>query len=235
MGRRPRQLSGGQRQRVAIGRAIVREPQVFLFDEPLSNLDAELRVQMRVEIARLHAELGVTMIYVTHDQVEAMTLADRIVVLRDGRHRADRPAARSLRRPGQPVRRRLRRLAEDELHGREVVAREDAAMTVALVNQGGARLTLPARAGVGAGDRLVVGVRPEHFVAAGQGDCDLTVAVDVTEHLGSTSYVYANTKIGEQLIVERASRAAEIGRDRLTVSIPARRAYAFDAAGVRLK
>ena len=85
MGRRPRQLSGGQRQRVAIGRAIVREPQVFLFDEPLSNLDAELRVQMRVEIARLHSELGVTMIYVTHDQVEAMTLADRIVVLRDGR------------------------------------------------------------------------------------------------------------------------------------------------------
>ena len=85
MQRRPRQLSGGQRQRVAIGRAIVREPQVFLFDEPLSNLDAELRVQMRVEIARLHKELGVTMIYVTHDQTEAMTLADRIVVLRDGK------------------------------------------------------------------------------------------------------------------------------------------------------
>ncbi len=84
MERRPKQLSGGQRQRVAIGRAIVREPQVFLFDEPLSNLDAELRVQMRVEIARLHKELGVTMIYVTHDQTEAMTLADKIVVLRDG-------------------------------------------------------------------------------------------------------------------------------------------------------
>ena len=83
--RRPKQLSGGQRQRVAIGRAIVREPKVFLFDEPLSNLDAELRVQMRVEIARLHAELGATMVYVTHDQTEAMTLADRIVVLRDGR------------------------------------------------------------------------------------------------------------------------------------------------------
>ncbi|RUW64432.1 ATP-binding cassette domain-containing protein, partial [Mesorhizobium sp. M1E.F.Ca.ET.063.01.1.1] len=84
MHRRPKQLSGGQRQRVAIGRAIVREPQVFLFDEPLSNLDAELRVQMRVEISRLHKELGVTMIYVTHDQTEAMTLADRIVVLKAG-------------------------------------------------------------------------------------------------------------------------------------------------------
>ena len=82
--RRPRQLSGGQRQRVAIGRAIVRHPQLFLFDEPLSNLDAELRSQMRVEIARLHRDLGVTMVYVTHDQVEAMTLADRIVVLRAG-------------------------------------------------------------------------------------------------------------------------------------------------------
>ena len=83
--RRPGQLSGGQRQRVAIGRSIVREPKIFLFDEPLSNLDAELRVQMRLEIAKLHQDLGATMIYVTHDQVEAMTLADRIVVLKDGR------------------------------------------------------------------------------------------------------------------------------------------------------
>ena len=90
MDRQPKELSGGQRQRVAIGRAIVRHPQVFLFDEPLSNLDAELRVHMRVEIARLHKELGVTMIYVTHDQVEAMTLADKIVVLRCRQHRADR-------------------------------------------------------------------------------------------------------------------------------------------------
>src|SRR5690606_36970508 len=83
--RKPRQLSGGQRQRVAIGRAIVRQPKAFLFDEPLSNLDAELRVQMRIEIAKLHQQLGATMVYVTHDQVEAMTLADRIVVLRSGR------------------------------------------------------------------------------------------------------------------------------------------------------
>ena len=100
--RYPKELSGGQRQRVAIGRAIVSHPQVFLFDEPLSNLDAELRVHMRVEIARLHKELGVTMIYVTHDQVEAMTLADRIVVLSARQHRADRRAARPLRRSGEP-------------------------------------------------------------------------------------------------------------------------------------
>ncbi len=234
MRRRPRQLSGGQRQRVAIGRAIVREPEVFLFDEPLSNLDAELRVQMRVELARLHAELAVTMIYVTHDQVEAMTLADRIVVLRDGRVEQigrpldlyDDPANRFVAGfVGSP---RMNFLAA------EVVAREGATLTLALVNQGGARLTLPAPAAA-VGDRLVVGVRPEHFRRAGEGDCDLVVAVDVAEHLGSTSYVYANTKVGEPLVIEREESRAEVGIDRLTVSIPARKAYLFDAEGARLK
>ncbi len=94
--RYPRQLSGGQRQRVAIGRAIVRNPQIFLFDEPLSNLDAQLRDEMRSEIKRLHQDLGTTMIYVTHDQIEAMTLADRIVLLRDGKIEQAGIAARSL-------------------------------------------------------------------------------------------------------------------------------------------
>jgi lactose/L-arabinose transport system ATP-binding protein len=235
MGRRPRQLSGGQRQRVAIGRAIVREPQVFLFDEPLSNLDAELRVQMRVEIARLHAELGVTMIYVTHDQVEAMTLADRIVVLRDGRVEQigrpldlyDDPANRFVAGfVGSP---RMNFLSA------EVVAREGAAMTVSLVNQGGARLTLPSAADAGIGSGLVLGVRPEHFFPAGQGDCDLTVTIDVTEHLGSTSFVHANATSGEPLVIEQDESRAGGGRDRLTVSIPAERAFVFDAAGARLK
>jgi lactose/L-arabinose transport system ATP-binding protein len=235
MARRPKQLSGGQRQRVAIGRAIVREPQVFLFDEPLSNLDAELRVQMRVEIARLHSELGVTMIYVTHDQVEAMTLADRIVVLRAGRIEQigapldlyDEPANRFVAGfVGSP---------KMNFMEAEVMARDGAAMSVALVNQGGVRLTLPGTAGAAQGDRVVVGVRPEHFLPAGQGDCELDVAVDVAEHLGSTSYVYANTKAGEPLIIEREERRHEVGRDRMRVSIPAARAYLFDAEGARLK
>ena len=113
--RRPAELSGGQRQRVAIGRAIVREPKLFLFDEPLSNLDAALRVNTRLEIARLHRELKATMIYVTHDQVEAMTLADKIVVLNAGRDRADRHPDGALQRPGEHLRRRLHRLAADEL------------------------------------------------------------------------------------------------------------------------
>ena len=112
--RKPRQLSGGQRQRVAIGRAIVRQPKAFLFDEPLSNLDAELRVQMRIEIAKLHQSLGATMVYVTHDQVEAMTLADRIVVLRKGRIEQQGSPIEPLRRSRQHLRRRLHRLAAHE-------------------------------------------------------------------------------------------------------------------------
>ena len=120
--RYPRQLSGGQRQRVAMGRAIVRDPQVFLFDEPLSNLDAKLRVQMRTEIKELHQRLKTTTVYVTHDQIEAMTMADRIVVMQRRRHRADRRAARPLRPAGQPVRRRFHRLAGHEHAQREGLA-----------------------------------------------------------------------------------------------------------------
>ncbi len=112
--RKPRQLSGGQRQRVAMGRAIVREPAAFLFDEPLSNLDAKLRVQMRVEIKRLQRALGTTSVYVTHDQLEAMTLADRLVVLNGGEDRAGRYADRAVREPGDGIRRNLHRLAFDE-------------------------------------------------------------------------------------------------------------------------
>ncbi|WP_245523936.1 ATP-binding cassette domain-containing protein, partial [Mesorhizobium sp. M2D.F.Ca.ET.223.01.1.1] len=145
MQRRPKQLSGGQRQRVAIGRAIVREPQVFLFDEPLSNLDAELRVQMRVEISRLHKELGVTMIYVTHDQTEAMTLADRIVVLKAGNVEQigapldlyDDPANRFVAGfIGSPKMNFL---------GAKVVDTSNSAAIIELVNHGGARLHKPLR------------------------------------------------------------------------------------------
>ena len=116
--RYPRQLSGGQRQRVAIGRSIIRDPEVFLFDEPLSNLDAALRVRMRLEIARLRNRLDATMVYVTHDQTEAMTLADRIVVFNEGRIEQIGAPVRTLRRAGQPLRRRVHRRTGDELHSR---------------------------------------------------------------------------------------------------------------------
>ncbi|CDI09934.1 ABC transporter ATP-binding protein [Agrobacterium pusense] len=235
MDRRPKQLSGGQRQRVAIGRAIVREPQVFLFDEPLSNLDAELRVQMRVEISRLHKQLGTTMIYVTHDQTEAMTLADKIVVLRAGNIEQvgapldlyDDPANRFVAGfVGSPKMNFL---------DATVIGGGADSVTLALDSDPAVRLTLPIKERVNAGARVSLGIRPEHFADAGGGDSDLTVHVDVAEHLGNTSYVYARTEGDEQLIIERPESRDVGNRDRLTVGLSARRAFLFDSKGERLR
>ncbi|WP_216332374.1 ABC transporter ATP-binding protein [Rhizobium sp. X9] len=235
MERRPKQLSGGQRQRVAIGRAIVREPQVFLFDEPLSNLDAELRVQMRVEISRLHKQLGTTMIYVTHDQTEAMTLADKIVVLRAGNIEQvgapldlyDDPANRFVAGfVGSPKMNFLEATVIDM--GAESV-------TLSLDSDPAVRLTLPVRDRLSEGSKVSLGIRPEHFADAGKGDADLTVHVDVAEHLGNTSYVYARTEGGEQLVIERPESRDVANRDRLTVGLSARKAFLFDSKGTRLR
>jgi lactose/L-arabinose transport system ATP-binding protein len=235
MHRRPRQLSGGQRQRVAIGRAIVREPQVFLFDEPLSNLDAELRVQMRVELSRLHKELGTTMIYVTHDQTEAMTLADKIVVLRAG----------NVEQIGRPL-----DLYEDPANQfvagfvgspkmnflrANVVEAGNGGVTLELVHQGGVRFRKPVADALPTNGAMTVGVRPEHFGEAGRGDCDLTLSVDVAEHLGSTNFYYANVAGGEEVIVQRQFVRAGQREETLTVSIAAERTYLFDAEGRRLR
>jgi lactose/L-arabinose transport system ATP-binding protein len=236
MSRRPKQLSGGQRQRVAIGRAIVREPKVFLFDEPLSNLDAELRVQMRVEISKLHKTLGTTMIYVTHDQTEAMTLADKIVVLRAGNIEQigapldlyDNPANQFVAGfVGSP---------KMNFIPAEVVEVAAGCATIALAHQRDVRLTMPLEtARVAVGDKVVLGIRPEHFVDAGKGDVDLTVGVDVAEHLGSTSYIYANISGSEQIVIQREESRNASNRDTLTVGLSARRAFLFDGAGNRLR
>jgi len=235
MQRRPKQLSGGQRQRVAIGRAIVREPQVFLFDEPLSNLDAELRVQMRVEISRLHKQLGTTMIYVTHDQTEAMTLADKIVVLRAGNIEQvgapldlyDDPANRFVAGfVGSPKMNFL---------DATIIGSGADSVALALDSDLAVRLTLPIKERVNEGARVSLGIRPEHFADAGGGDADLTVHVDVAEHLGNTSYVYARTEGGEQLVIERPESRDVGNRDRLTVGLSARRAFLFDSKGERLR
>ena len=234
--RYPKELSGGQRQRVAIGRAIVRQPRVFLFDEPLSNLDAELRVHMRIELARLHKELQTTIIYVTHDQVEAMTLADKIVVLRDG----------EIAQTGSPL-----QLYEDpdnifvagfigspkmNFMAAEVLERANGHLTVALANQGGTKVSLPLADGnISKGDKVTLGVRPEHFVEAGKGAADLALRVDVAEHLGSTSYLYASSGTGEDLIIERDDAHRGDSTDALVVSIDASRSYLFDGAGRRLR
>ncbi|WP_353645552.1 sn-glycerol-3-phosphate ABC transporter ATP-binding protein UgpC [Mesorhizobium sp. WSM2239] len=233
MHRRPRQLSGGQRQRVAIGRAIVRNPQVFLFDEPLSNLDAELRVQMRVEIARLHKELGVTMIYVTHDQTEAMTLADKIVVLRAGNiEQVGRPLDLYDNPDNQFVAGFVGSPKMNFLPA-HVVERDTSGVTVEFVGEKRTRLTQPLSGPAPEpGSRVVVGVRPEHFGDAGKGNADLPVSVDMVEHLGGTSFIYASTAGDHELVIQRdADRVADAGE--ITVSI--RKSYLFDESGLRLR
>jgi lactose/L-arabinose transport system ATP-binding protein len=217
--RKPKALSGGQRQRVAIGRAIVRGPEVFLFDEPLSNLDAELRVEMRVEIARLHQEIGATMIYVTHDQVEAMTLADKIVVLRAGR----------IEQVGAPL--ELYRDPENRFVA-GFIGSPSMNFLKAKVKDGQVEVPALGRSvavpvGVpGEGTELIVGLRPEHLEIdrAGEG-----LRVELTEALGGVSYTHLMAGSGEAVIVEERGddRAAE--GDAVGLDFDAARAFLFDA------
>ncbi len=227
--RRPGQLSGGQRQRVAIGRAIVREPDVFLFDEPLSNLDAELRVSMRIEIARLHRELGNTMIYVTHDQTEAMTLADRIVVLRDGR----------IEQVGSP-----RDVYEDPANsfvagfiGSPRMNMVEASWSddgTAKLSNGSIKVEL-AQTKPSAGEKILLGMRPEHLVVASNAADAVRVTVDVTEYLGGTRYLYCQTEDGQAIIAEYRD-GPEIERgDTLHLHCPPERRRYFDKQGGRLR
>ncbi len=233
--RYPKQLSGGQRQRVAIGRAIVRNPEVFLFDEPLSNLDAELRVHMRIEIARLHKELQTTIIYVTHDQVEAMTLADTIVVLRDG---VIEQVGRPLDLYDDPANQFVAGfIGSPKMNflAATVTASGNGSVTLELTHQGKASVTLPLSGPLPAvGEQATLGIRPEHFEPAGTGAADITVDIDVAEHLGSTSYVYANTTTGEPLTIEREESRHET-HGSLSIAIPRDRAYVFDSKGQRLR
>ena len=217
--RKPAALSGGQRQRVSIGRAIVRGPEVFLFDEPLSNLDAELRVEMRVEIARLHKEIGATMIYVTHDQVEAMTLADKIVVLRLG-HIEQVGAPMGLYRDpdnkfvagfiGSPAMNFIKGTAGE---GEVVVPGlgQSIPMDIAAAYKGKA---------------VDVGLRPEHLMVDRAGT-DLTV--DMTESLGGVSYAYLESSTGERIVVEERGDDRVSAGETVSLKFEARRAYLFDA------
>src|SRR6267142_1195453 len=187
--RKPKELSGGQRQRVAIGRAIVRNPKVFLFDEPLSNLDAALRVQMRIEIARMHIEFNATMIYVTHDQVEAMTMADKIVVLQAGIVEQVGSPLELYHHPrnlfvagfiGSPTMNFLKT---------EVRAAQADSVTVGL--PGGGSISAPVKPGkCRPGDKVTLGVRPEHLLEGGGGDGELKSVVLVVERLGGATYCY---------------------------------------------
>ena len=185
LGKRPREMSGGQRQRVALGRALVREPAVFLLDEPLSNLDAKLRHSTRTEIARLHQRLGATMVYVTHDQVEAMTLGQRIVVLDAGRiQQIDTPMALYERPANLFVAGFLGSPAMNVLEG-ELQATEG----LRLVLDGQVDVPLPGAEVPGAwlGRRVALGIRPEHLVPAAEG---LQARVDVVEPVGSEAFLH---------------------------------------------
>ncbi|WP_417243725.1 ABC transporter ATP-binding protein [Celeribacter sp.] len=224
--RLPKALSGGQRQRVAMGRAIIRDPQAFLFDEPLSNLDASLRVEMRLEIARLHQKLGATMIYVTHDQVEALTLADRIVVLNGG----------DIQQIGSPL----------ELYERpanKFVAQFIGSPTMnvvpvtggvnAVTTADGVTIALPH---VGDTERAVeMGIRPEHIDVVDINAGHLTGTADVVEHLGSDTNIYVKVDgLGPLLVRKHGNIPAKAG-DRLGLRIQAENAHVFSSDGVALR
>src|SRR5471032_1285135 len=189
LGRMPKELSGGQRQRVAIGRAIVRKPRVFLFDEPLSNLDAALRVNMRIELAKLHRELGTTMIYVTHDQVEAMTLGQKIVVFNKGHIEQigapldlyDRPANRFVGGfIGSPQMNMLP----------ATLVSQNESQTVITVTGGNNEIVLPGRPERALTGELTLGVRPEYLGIGAPGE-GLPARVELVEHLGDVSLLHA--------------------------------------------
>jgi sn-glycerol 3-phosphate transport system ATP-binding protein len=228
LARRPRQLSGGQRQRVAMGRAIVREPAVFLFDEPLSNLDAKLRVQMRLEVKRLHRELGVTSVYVTHDQVEAMTLADRLVVMNAGiaeqigapKDVYDRPATTFVAGfIGSPSMNFL----PATLSADGAAARLETGAVLALAN-GGLK---------GEGGRAVtLGVRPEHLLPGQSGGIDFTV--EVAEELGADTLLHGRIGASE-LTLRRPGHNTVTPGTRLKLAAEPAQLHVFDRdSGARL-
>ncbi len=199
--RRPRALSGGQRQRVAIGRSIVREPKVFLFDEPLSNLDAALRVQMRLELIKLHKQLNATMIYVTHDQTEAMTMADRIVVLNHGEVEQIGSPLELYRTP------RNRFVAgfigSPKMNFLEVRVQKSDEAGVTIELPGGAPLVVPCNGdAVEPDQKLVLGVRPEHLSESANSDTDSTLAgeVMVIEHLGSETLLHV--RLADERVIQ---------------------------------
>ncbi len=235
--RKPKALSGGQRQRVAIGRCIVQHPNVFLLDEPLSNLDASLRVKMRMEIARLHKDLGSTMIYVTHDQVEAMTLADRIVVLSP----LAQGATTNLEQFGAPMelyRNPINRFVAGFIGSPKMNflqgmlnTIDTKSCTVKLDTGGIIKLAINATAAK-PGDKVELGLRPEHTVMLDHPKADSTITgtVKLAEHLGSESYIHLEVGGNHFTVRVRPETPAEAGRQ-FDIGVPADACYLFDADG----
>jgi multiple sugar transport system ATP-binding protein len=226
--RKPRALSGGQRQRVAIGRAIVRNPKVFLFDEPLSNLDASLRVQMRIELARLHEELKATMIYVTHDQIEAMTLADQIVVLDSGIVRQAGTPLELYHHPNNVFVAGFIGSPKMNLLQTKVVSADAGGVGVTL--PGGSTVTLPVRSGqVAVGDPVTFGIRPEHLRPSEGGA--IAGEVLVAERLGGETYLYVQIAPGEIIVVQADGENPTRVHERVAVQVNAANCHLFDQSG----
>lgn len=229
LNRKPKELFGGQRQRVAIGRALVRNPKVFLFDEPLSNLDASLRVQMRLELSSLHDSLQSTMIYVTHDQVEAMTLADKIVVLQGG----------IVEQVGSPLElyHQPRNLFVAGFIGSPKM--NFFSVTVSAVNDSGtivrlpgdASVTIPVKPGkLTVGDRATLGIRPEHL-RLDQNNPTMTGEVLVVERLGGETFLYVRIAGGDTLIVQTDGDNSSRTHDRALIHINGDLCHLFDQNG----
>ncbi|MGY4399344.1 ABC-type sugar transport system ATPase subunit [Bradyrhizobium sp. USDA 3315] len=199
--RKPRQLSGGQRQRVAIGRAIVREPRVFLFDEPLSNLDTELRVQMRVQIAKLHTQLGNTMIYVTHDQIEAMTMANKIVVLKDGMIEQVGSPHDLYHNPATKFVAGFIGSPKMNFLSGKVEAAHESGMDVRL--NSGVVFSVPVKPDNSlVGLPITLGIRPDDFLPPSESDIVIDLELDLVERLGGVTYIYGSA--GKESVVAKA-------------------------------
>jgi multiple sugar transport system ATP-binding protein len=232
LARRPRMLSGGQRQRVAIGRAIVRNPKGFLFDEPLSNLDAALRVQMRTELVKLHQDLAATMIYVTHDQVEAMTMADRIVVLNRGQVEQVGTPLELYRRPanlfvagfiGSPK--------MNFFPVRVAAAAAPGALSLELADGGTITIEAPPLSPA-VGTSLTLGIRPEHLVLAERGP--LRGTAEIVEHLGAETLVHMKNTAGATVIARTDDLSRVRPGDAVSLDLRPGRASLFDAGGMAI-
>jgi lactose/L-arabinose transport system ATP-binding protein len=231
--RRPAQLSGGQRQRVAIGRAIVREPKVFLFDEPLSNLDAELRVQMRIEISKLHYDLKTTMIYVTHDQVEAMTLADKIVILNRGQiEQVGRPMDLYLKPANLFV---AGFMGSPKMNFLKILSAKSDGKTIRLdapdFQQGHVILEAPNAPPIQGGKAFTLGIRPEHIAVTQQNEGKGVLEIEVVESLGDTTYLHGVTPGGNYITVSITGFHEFKHGDTIGFDFAEKDAHLFDSDG----
>ena len=228
--RKPAQLSGGQRQRVAIGRAIVRDPQVFLFDEPLSNLDAALRTQMRIEIGALHKNLRTTMIYVTHDQVEAMTMADKIVVLNSGRVEQVGAPLELSQRPANLVVAGFIGSPRMNLINTRIAESGGGLARVEL--PGGGEVGVPLNgARFGKGDPVVLGIRPEHLRVGDGAEAHISGKVRLAEHLGAETILHVDVPNSEPIVVRSAGMARGKADEPVRIGVSAMACHLFSPDG----